>query len=83
AIATRRDKELAASLEPAIKGETDAEAKHWMELAIDTLLKKRDLRDFENFRTKVLKETRGRRNRNAGGGNAGGGNAGGGNGGGK
>lgn len=84
AIATRRDNELAASLEPAIKGETDAEAKHWMELAIDTLLKKRDLREFENFRTKVLKETRGRRNRNGGrgGGNAGGGNAGGGNGGG-
>ena len=68
AIATRRDKELAASLEPAIKGEADAEAKHWMELAIDTLLMKRDLREFENFRTKVLKETRGRRNRNGRGG---------------
>ena len=93
AIATRRDKELAASLEPAIKGEADAEAKHWMELAIDTLLMKRDLREFENFRTKVLKETRGRRNRNGrggggipgggipGGGNGGGGNGGGGNGG--
>jgi hypothetical protein len=83
AIATRRDRELAASLEPAIKGETDAEAKHWMELAIDTLLKKRDLRDFENFRTKVLKETRGLLNRNGlGGRNGGGGNGGGGNGGG-
>ena len=91
AMALRRDKELAPSLEPAIEGETDAEAKHWMELAIGTLRKKGDLREFENFRTKVLKETRGLRNRagrgrggrngggNAGGGNAGGGNAGGGN----
>lgn len=79
AMAVRRDKELTSSLEAAIKGETDAEAKHWMELAIETLEKKKDLRDFENFRTKVLKETRGRRNR---GGRNGGGNGGGRNGGG-
>ena len=77
AMATRRDKELADSLEPAIKGEPDAEAKHWMELAIDTLLKKRDLREFENFRTKVLKETRNRRNRNDLGGRGNGGGRGG------
>ena len=60
AMATRRDPEMAAALEPAVQGERDAEARHWLELALDTLLKKRDLREFENFRAKVLKETRGR-----------------------
>lgn len=58
AMATRRDPEMAPALEPAVQGEPDAEAKHWLELALDTLHKKRDLREFENFRTKVLKETR-------------------------
>ena len=60
AIATRRDPEMVTALEPAVQGERDAEARHWLELALDTLLKKRDLREFENFRAKVLKETRGR-----------------------
>jgi hypothetical protein len=76
AMATRRDAEMAAALEPAVQGERDAEAKHWLELALETLHKKRDLREFENFRTKVLGETRGG---NRGGGNRGGGNRGGGN----
>lgn len=58
AMATRRDKELAGSLEAAVQTEPDAEAKHWLELAIETINKKRDLRDFENFRSKVLQETR-------------------------
>ena len=82
AMATRRDAEMAAALEPAVQGERDAEAKHWLELALETLHKKRDLREFENFRTKVLRETRGGGNRgggNRGGGNRGGGNRGGGN----
>jgi hypothetical protein len=60
AMATRRDPEMATALEPAVQGERDAEARHWLELALETLLKKRDLREFEDFRTKVLKETRGR-----------------------
>ena len=79
----RRDKEIAFALEPALQAEQDAEVKHWMELAIDTLLKKRDLREFDNFRTKVLKETRARPGQGGrapgGGAPGGGGNAGGGN----
>jgi len=79
AMAIRRDAELAVALEPAVEGENDAEAKHWLELALATLRKKRDLREFENFRTKVLKETRAR---NAGRGAGLGGGRGGGQGGG-
>ena len=84
AMALRRDVELAASLEPTIKDEGDAEAKHWMELAMDTLMSKKDLREFENFRTKVLKETRGLNRNGMGrgmGGGMGGGRGGGGGGG--
>lgn len=94
AMAVRRDPDMAAALEPAVQGERDAEAKHWLELALDTLHKKRDLREFENFRTRVLKETRqrgggfgggfgGGRGGGGRGGNNGGGNNGGGENGGK
>jgi hypothetical protein len=65
AIACRRDHELAGSIEATIEHEPDAEAKHWLELALDTILKKRDLRGFENFRSKVLKDTRDRNGSNA------------------
>jgi hypothetical protein len=79
-MAVRRDPDMVVALEPAVQGERDAEAKHWLELALDTLHKKRDLREFENFRTKVLKETR-QRGGGFGGGRGGGGRGGGGRGG--
>jgi hypothetical protein len=56
AMAARRDKEMMPTIEATIETEPDAETKHWMELALDTLLNNKDLREFENFRKKVLKE---------------------------
>lgn len=59
AIACRRDEELLATLESALKAERDAEARHWLETARDAVSKATDLRAFRNFRTEVLGETRG------------------------
>ena len=85
AMACRRDKKLAPVLESALKAERDAEARHWLETALNVTVKETDLKEFKNFRTKVLGERRGRdrgnRGRRGGGGNGGGGN--GGNGGGR
>lgn len=58
-MAMRRNDALVGALEAAVRGEGDAEAKHWLETALDTLRNRRDLREFETFRTKVLKERRG------------------------
>jgi len=64
AMAARRDQELIGALEPSVRGEPDAEAKRWMELAMTVLSKRGDLAGFETLRTKVLKEVDTGRDRN-------------------
>ncbi|MFN3241253.1 MAG: hypothetical protein ACE37K_07030 [Planctomycetota bacterium] len=66
AMAARRDQELLGALEPSIRGEPDAEAKRWMELAMNVLSNRLDLAGFDTLRRKVLKEVDTPRDRNRG-----------------
>eukprot|EP00904_Undaria_pinnatifida_P001913 jgi/Undpi1/11722/HiC_scaffold_37.g14017.m1 len=74
-MAMRRDKELLPSLDAALKAEKDDDTKHWIELAIDIIKSKRDMREFKAFAKEVLGEDvrRGRGDGGFGGGRGGGG----------
>jgi len=56
AMATRRDQELLGALEASVSSEPDAEAKRWMEQAMNVLSKRGDFAAFDTLRRKVLKE---------------------------
>ena len=56
AMAIRRDQELLGALEPAVRAEPDAEAKRWLDEAMNVLSQRGDFTGFERLRTKILKE---------------------------